>query len=161
MRKPVGTVGTWGQQPKNPAKQSFHVSTHVSTPGQFLWGHWPGDRGGISMLEGSGMLRIADPYVPDYTPTEHLLDFAEEKRVTRLCIMTIAELPGQLRVENDVLVVPDNIPEELKERMIRYEGSLRWTAGKPATHWLRGGPANFPEGVDPTQRTGADGLAAE
>jgi len=75
--------------------------------------------------------------------------------------MTSAQLPGRLRVEDDVLVIPEGISEELKDRMIRNEGYLRWTAGKPATHWLRGGPANFPEGVEPPQWTGVEGIAAE
>src|SRR5215212_507038 len=55
MRKPVGTVGTWGRPPKPPAKQGFHVSPPVSPPGQFLWGHWPGGRGGTRALGGSGI----------------------------------------------------------------------------------------------------------
>jgi len=106
------------------------------------------------------MIPIADPYT-SYEPPDQLRDFVEEKRVTRACLMISAELPDRLRVEEGVLVIPAEAPEDLKDRMVRYEGYLRWTAGLPATHWLPGGPANLPEGVDPTQRTGADGLAAE
>ncbi len=107
------------------------------------------------------MITISDPYVFDYTPPDDLRDFAEEKRMTRECMRVSAALPDRVRVVDDVLEIPSGISEELKDKMVRYEGYLRWTAGLPATHWLPGGLANFPEGVDPTQRTGVKGLAAE
>jgi hypothetical protein len=67
----------------------------------------------------------------------------EERRVTRECLRIIAELPDGLLVQDDVLVIPEDAPEDLKDRMVRYEGYLRWAAGLPATHWLSGGPANL------------------
>jgi hypothetical protein len=87
---------------------------------------------------------IADPYT-DYVPPDHLRDFDEEKRITRVCMVISAELPDGLLVHDDVLVVPEGVSEELKERMLRYGPYLRWAAGKEANAWLPGGPANFPE----------------
>jgi hypothetical protein len=91
------------------------------------------------------MIPIGDPYVADYTPPDHLRNFAEERRVTRVCIMTIAELPDDgLLVEDGVLTIPEDAPDDLRDRMARYEGYLRWAAGLPATHWAVGGPVNLP-----------------
>jgi hypothetical protein len=91
------------------------------------------------------MIPIPDPYVADYTPPDHLRNFAEERRVTRLCIMTIAELPEDgLLVEDGVLTIPEDAPDDLRDRMVRYEGYFRWAAGMPASHWAVGGPVNLP-----------------
>ena len=109
------------------------------------------------------MITITDPYT-DCVPPDHLRDFAAEQCVTRECMKISAQLRSdhqRLLVRDDVLVVPVGISEDLKDRMVRLEPYLRWAAGKPATHWLCGGPANFPEGVELPQRTGAEGLAAE
>jgi hypothetical protein len=90
-----------------------------------------------------GMITITNPY-RSYEPPGHLRDFAEEKRITRLCVMTSAELPDGLLVRDDVLVIPEGISEDLRDRMVRLEPYLRWAAGKEANAWLAGGPANFP-----------------
>jgi hypothetical protein len=91
------------------------------------------------------MIPIPDPYVIDYTPPDHLRDFAEERRVTREVIRIIAELDDGLCIQDGALIIPEDAPEDLdlKDRMTRYEGYLRWAAGLPATHWLSGGPANL------------------
>jgi hypothetical protein len=90
------------------------------------------------------MIPIGDPYVADYTPPDHLRDFEEERRITRLCMMTSAALPDGLLVRDGALVIPEDASEDLKDRMVRYEGYLRWAAGLPATHWAVGGPVNLP-----------------
>jgi hypothetical protein len=89
------------------------------------------------------MIPIPDP-CSSYEPPDHLRDFAEEKRITRLCMMTSAALPDGLLVEDGVLVIPEDASEDLKDRIVRYEGYLRWAAGMPATHWAVGGPVNLP-----------------
>jgi hypothetical protein len=68
----------------------------------------------------------------------------EERRVTREVILIIAELDDGLVVQDGALVIPEDAPADLKDRMACYEGYLRWAAGLPATHWLSGGPANIP-----------------
>ena len=78
--------------------------------------------------------------------------------------------PLPRRVERKLLV--RRVPPEMfaETRLLERGGTdidLRdyteenYPAGLPATHWLPGGPANFPEGVDSMQRTGVEGLAAE
>ena len=73
----------------------------------------------------------------------------EERRVTRECLLIIAELPDGLLVQDDVLVIPEDASEELKDRMARLEPYLRWAAGKEANDWLPGAPANFPQTQKP------------
>jgi hypothetical protein len=70
---------------------------------------------------------------------------SEEQHVTsQVQVMRIIALVP-VSVCDGALALTDNIPDELKDKMVRYEGYLRWTAGLRATHWLPGGPANFPD----------------
>ncbi len=81
-------------------------------------------------------------------PPDYLRDFAQERAVTREILEIIAELRPEhrLKVRGDVLIIPEAIPEDLRERIIALEPYLRWVAGKEANAWLEGGPANFPRG---------------
>jgi hypothetical protein len=85
------------------------------------------------------------PYVIDYPPPDHLRDFEEERRITRACVLIIAELDDGLLMRGDTFLIPEDTPDDLRARMVALEPYLRWASGKEANAWLPGGPANFPE----------------